>query len=1279
MDSISLKFGLVDFPPDQTVNSYFLTDYLCKEGHQFVPIEEADCLICCDWRGDMFKYSTTYFNIPKILISGENLYFWVAQRFHSRDNSDEARKIIHKYLDQFDLAFITVSEFSSENDSVKIIDFDGKVLNDKLDREVIHLPYATLAYDLPTLISVRDINPDKTKFCCFCVTNGSQLEGCIYRDTMFRELSKYKMVESLGNHLNNVGGVVPKENFDRYVSQYKFMICFENSTADGYITEKIMRCFVAGIVPIYWGTRDIFKYVNPKSFVFVDCQSPNGISEAIERIKYLDTHEAEYFDMLYEEPFVNQNLFNRKNFISHLAKFIERGSAKFIESRKTKRVTKFERKQWPGTENTKFILQMKNCKAYAFRREMQRKTWCKDIPDYFTWWHVIGDPTLKEAVYKPEENLLIVPAPDTYEGLPQKCYETYKFAYINFPSALGLMETDDDAIIDMKRFIEILDKNTWRNYYGRFVHHHGGNNFYGYDVVKNLDQLPREGVKTKEIDYIVGCCIYISNKAIAVAAHRPQFFTRPIYCDLYLAEALEDTFKAERDIQLYGDKFDFEYPMWILNRQNPQVPNFFEKMDYYYNIFVHTQKYLIVAENWPELETMKRYYKEPFEFVSAEERDDSKCPEGYSGALILKKSFYVDFHKLHEELIQLLIKGDFYTNEHYELYNEKRNKKSEGKRFELVSLKSFETFSLQNFFDFSQETVFKEVIEQIKLKNHSEALRLCDTFFFDSQFYSSYYQAAVYVAMKNEIMALSMALRCLTLAELETSFGDSEQNSGKFRQEYIYRFILKGCSAIWTKEHMIYFARRALEAGFEFSEIYHELFFCGYGTHLSREIVLAAGLAVIDNRKSTTSWQVWNNFGSFAPKLKGVIHQLTGGPTLPKEYTSSSLAIANFDNVIVGILRTHTYRVEGTSYISNCEDGIIRTVNYYLTINEKLEVIRSQEIELIDKKPYETRVRGLEDVRIIDRDRILGVTYEHIENEARTMAYYELKNSEDGTKKIGDYPTVMKTPEACEKNWLPLPSAIPSESTFNHRETSSSVNESHSLACETGTERKEPKFIYSLSPTRIVSLEATEVGIKKLHSYEQNFDDERGSSLLKYNFNGIEGYLVLTHRVIFLQTRIYLNRFFFLSSEYKILYSSNYFHFLHIGIEYCLGLCYSFNKENLYAAVSKSDKETYIVEFAKETVENMLRPIGQKDKVFGISPISDLKRERDELTSELKEREIELNRIKEELNDLKEKLKSQEPETSASSTTEERSSTNDKEEQKKSLIKKKIPKRLRYK
>jgi len=46
------------------------------------------------------------------------------------------------------------------------------------------------------------------------------------------------------------------ENKIETISNYKFCICAENVEYDGYVTEKIIDCFIAGTIPIYFGTSN---------------------------------------------------------------------------------------------------------------------------------------------------------------------------------------------------------------------------------------------------------------------------------------------------------------------------------------------------------------------------------------------------------------------------------------------------------------------------------------------------------------------------------------------------------------------------------------------------------------------------------------------------------------------------------------------------------------------------------------------------------------------------------------------------------------------------------------------------------------------------------------------------------------------------------------------------------------------------------------------------------------------------------------------------------------
>lgn len=60
-------------------------------------------------------------------------------------------------------------------------------------------------------------------------------------------------------------GVAPGKM--KTVSQYTFMLCFENCSYPGYVSEKIYDCIAAGSIPIYLGAPDIEEFVPPACFI----------------------------------------------------------------------------------------------------------------------------------------------------------------------------------------------------------------------------------------------------------------------------------------------------------------------------------------------------------------------------------------------------------------------------------------------------------------------------------------------------------------------------------------------------------------------------------------------------------------------------------------------------------------------------------------------------------------------------------------------------------------------------------------------------------------------------------------------------------------------------------------------------------------------------------------------------------------------------------------------------------------------------------------------------
>jgi len=62
------------------------------------------------------------------------------------------------------------------------------------------------------------------------------------------------------------GEIHPHEKLS-VLNRYKFAICFENSSFPGYITEKILDCFMAGCIPIYLGAPDIGNFIPERAFI----------------------------------------------------------------------------------------------------------------------------------------------------------------------------------------------------------------------------------------------------------------------------------------------------------------------------------------------------------------------------------------------------------------------------------------------------------------------------------------------------------------------------------------------------------------------------------------------------------------------------------------------------------------------------------------------------------------------------------------------------------------------------------------------------------------------------------------------------------------------------------------------------------------------------------------------------------------------------------------------------------------------------------------------------
>jgi len=151
-----------------------------------------------------------------------------------------------------------------------------------------------------------DIVAQKEFFASFIASHESENN---IRGDFFKELSKYKRVESPGTYLYNMpdgtrvrGDNESKINFQR---RCKFSLCFESTAHRGFVTEKIVDAFCADTIPVYFGDPAVCEIFNKEAFINV-ADYPT-MEDAIARIIELDCDNEAYLKMLHQPVLVDSS------------------------------------------------------------------------------------------------------------------------------------------------------------------------------------------------------------------------------------------------------------------------------------------------------------------------------------------------------------------------------------------------------------------------------------------------------------------------------------------------------------------------------------------------------------------------------------------------------------------------------------------------------------------------------------------------------------------------------------------------------------------------------------------------------------------------------------------------------------------------------------------------------------------------------------------------------------------------------------------------------------
>ncbi len=298
----------------QPLNNSFIAKYLSKD---FIEAKNNPNLVI---EYVHKKLSKEYKNSPKkILVSGENLYYKV-NLFKVLEYITKRTKINFSILNKIlPRKLLDIKLGNMRRDYLNRIKHIAKnppqgeyaiISNDIKGKNILNLPYFLqvkyILDNINKLFNKKKISRVPNKFCCIIISNESAFD----RIDFAKKLSGYKKVDIYGktNLANADNSKLPKTWADnpKFYSQYKFVICFENSFENEYITEKLPNVMLGGAIPIYRGAPNLKEYFNTSSFInFEDFK--NSYVKMIQKIIELDKDDKKYLEFVNRECMTSKN------------------------------------------------------------------------------------------------------------------------------------------------------------------------------------------------------------------------------------------------------------------------------------------------------------------------------------------------------------------------------------------------------------------------------------------------------------------------------------------------------------------------------------------------------------------------------------------------------------------------------------------------------------------------------------------------------------------------------------------------------------------------------------------------------------------------------------------------------------------------------------------------------------------------------------------------------------------------------------------------------------
>ena len=159
----------------------------------------------------------------------------------------------------------------------------------------------------PQISDFQEVPFEKKKFCIFVSRNFMNDN----KKTIVHKLMQLGEVDFISNYSElYTETCYHSPKLIQHFNNYKFVVCFENSNSDGYISEKIFNVFYSKSIPIYDGAPNVNQFINQHAYLAFHDQS------LFVKIAHLAQNEKEYQEFV-SQPKQSKD-YNNENWVQVL-------------------------------------------------------------------------------------------------------------------------------------------------------------------------------------------------------------------------------------------------------------------------------------------------------------------------------------------------------------------------------------------------------------------------------------------------------------------------------------------------------------------------------------------------------------------------------------------------------------------------------------------------------------------------------------------------------------------------------------------------------------------------------------------------------------------------------------------------------------------------------------------------------------------------------------------------------------------------------------------------